>query len=123
MNKDLLEKRPHLIPSLIATAMLLGALADLPYGYYQLLRFVVCGVAGYVAYTAYNWQKMWAVWLFGFIAVLFNPVIPIHLSREIWQVVDVVCALMFLAMAFLLKKPSESLQQKEESETANNKTP
>jgi hypothetical protein len=103
MNKDLSDKTPLLIPSLIAAAMSLGALADWPYGYYQLLRFVVCGAGVYVAYTAYNWQKMWAVWLFGFIALLFNPLIPIHLSREIWQPINVVCAVLFIVIVFVLK--------------------
>ena len=60
----MLRKRPHLIPSLIASAMLLGALAALPYGYYQLLRLVVCVAGGCVAFLAYNWEKMWAVWLY-----------------------------------------------------------
>jgi len=82
MDTQLLNNRPHLIPVIIAALMLLLALASWPYGYYQLLRFVACGVAVYVAFMAYNWQKMWATWLFGFIAVLFNPLIPIHLSRE-----------------------------------------
>jgi hypothetical protein len=75
--------------------MLLLALVPWPYSYYQLLRFVTCGAAVYVAFMAYNWQKMWAVWLFGFIAVLFNPLIPIHLSREIWQPIDVVCGVLY----------------------------
>lgn len=105
MNKDLLEKRPHLIPSIIAAAMLLLSLAPWPYGYYQLLRFVVCGVGVYVAYTAYSWQNIWAVWLFGFVALLFNPLIPIHLSRELWQPIDVICAIVFIVMVFVLKKP------------------
>jgi hypothetical protein len=104
VGKSILEKRPHLIPAVIATIMLLLALAPWPYGYYQLLRFVVCGIAGYVAFMVYSWQKVWAVWLFGFIAVLFNPLIPIHLSREIWQPIDVICALLFVVV-FTLKKP------------------
>ncbi len=99
-----MDKRPHLIPALITASMLLGTLAELPYGYYQLLRLVVCGVGVYVAFTAYSWQKMWAVRLFGFVALLFNPLIPIHLSKELWQPIDVICALLFLAIAFLLKK-------------------
>ena len=37
------------------------------------INFVVCGEGVYVGLTAYNWQKIWAVWLFGYIAVLFNP--------------------------------------------------
>ena len=100
-----LEKRPHLIPCLIAALMLLGALADWPYGYYQLLRLVTCGAAVYVAYLAYNWQKMWPVWLFGLVALLFNPLIRIHLSREIWQPINAVCAILFIVIAFVLKEP------------------
>jgi hypothetical protein len=101
------KKRPHLIPGIIAALMLLGTLAQWPYGYYQLLRLVVCGVAVYIAFTAYGWQKMWAVWLFGFIALLFNPLIPIHLSRELWQPIDVICALLFAVVVFILRKPTE----------------
>jgi len=107
VGKNILEKRPHLIPVIIAAIMLLLALAPWPYGYYQLLRLVVCGVSVYVAFTAYNWQKqkMWATWLFGFIAVLFNPLLPIHLSREIWQPIDVACGILFIAIAIILNEP------------------
>lgn len=107
MNENLLEKRPHLIPAAIAALMLLGALGHWPYGYYQLLRFVVCAVSVYVAYTAYNWQKIWAMWLFGVIALLFNPLLPIHLSRELWQPIDVICAILFIGVASVLQKPVE----------------
>ena len=105
MGKSILEKRPHLILAFIAAIILLFALAPLPYGYYQLLRFVVCGVSAYVAFIAYTWQKMWATCLFGFIAVLFNPLIPIHLPREVWQLIDVVCVFLFIAIAAILRKP------------------
>ena len=122
MKKVKTSKRPHLIPALIAAALLLGALVDLPYGYYQLLRFVVCGMSVYIAFTAYNWQKMWAVWLFGFIAVLFNPLIPIHLSREIWQPIDVICAILFAVSIFVLKYPLEE-KELEVAEKKKPKTP
>jgi len=107
MNENLLEKRPHLIPATVAALILFGALGHWPYGYYQLLRFVVCGVSIYIAFIAYRWQKIWAVWLFGFIAVLFNPLIPIHLPREVWQLIDVTCAFLFVAIASALRKPTE----------------
>ena len=111
MEKNFLIKRPHLIPASIAAIMLLGALAPWPYGYYQLLRFVVCGVAIYIAYVAYNWKKIWAMWLFGFIALLFNPLIPIYLSREIWQVVDVICAIFYIYIIATFKKSPQSGHQ------------
>ncbi|MCK5225332.1 MAG: hypothetical protein KAQ89_01300 [Planctomycetes bacterium] len=112
MNSHLLNNRPHLIPSIITAIMLLLALAPWPYGYYQLLRFVVCGASVYTAFVAYNWQKMWAIWLFGFIALLFNPLIPIHLSREIWQPIDIVCAILFMVIAIILNEPVSSYGKK-----------
>jgi hypothetical protein len=39
---------------LAAAAMLFLALADLPYGYYTLLRILVCAVGAYGAYLAYS---------------------------------------------------------------------
>jgi hypothetical protein len=105
MDRTILEKRPHLIPCIIAAIMLFLALAPWPYGYYQSLRFVVCGMAVYVAFMAYNWHKIWALWLFGFIAVLFNPLIPIHFSRELWQPIDVICGILFVVVMLILQKP------------------
>ena len=101
-----MNKRPHAIPSAIAALVLLGALLPWPYGYYQLLRFITCGTAIYIAFKAWCWQKMWAVVVFGFMALLFNPLIPIHFSREAWQPIDVICAALFCYAAFVLRDPS-----------------
>ena len=107
MSENILEKRPHLIPSAIAALMLFGALAYLPYGYYQLLRFVVCVVSMYIVVMAFQWHKLWVMWLFGFVAVLFNPLIPIHLPRGLWHLIDVICGLMFIAITSSLSRPIE----------------
>ena len=104
-----MQKRPHLIPALIATAMLLGATVKLPYEYYQALRWIVCGIAIYVAYKAYGWEAKWATWLFGIIAVLFNPIVPVHLTREIWQPIDFACATLFGLSIPLLKEPVQEV--------------
>ena len=44
---------PHAV-WFVPTVMLVIALAPLPYGYYTLLRLVVCVCAGLLAYTAYR---------------------------------------------------------------------
>jgi hypothetical protein len=108
MTETTLERRPHLIPCIIAAVMLLVALGDWPYGYYQLLRFVVCGVSLYVVFVASTWIKLWAMGLFGIVAVLFNPLIPVHFSREMRQMINFICALLFAVVAFILKEPLES---------------
>ena len=102
-----MEKKPHLVPSIVSASLLLGALVDLPYGYFLFLRLVVCFSASFVAYKAYEWKKIWATWLFGFIALLFNPLVIIHLSREIWMPIDIVCAAFFIVSIILFKEPNK----------------
>ena len=100
-----MDKRPHLIPSLIAAAMLFIALGHLPYGYYTLLRFVVCGCAAFVAFVGYSGGKIWATWLFAFVAVLFNPIIKINFHKDAWQVFDFICAILFIVGLFVVRLP------------------
>lgn len=103
-----MKNRPHVIPAIIATVMLLVAVAPLPYGYYQFLRWVICAISAFIAVEAYSWGKKWATWLFVPIAVLFNPLIPIHLTKEIWQPIDLTCALLFSLSLLFLAKPMEN---------------
>ena len=77
---------------LVAAAMLLVALGDLPYGYYTLLRFVVCCVATYGAFRAYEAGAEAWVGMLGGTALLFNPVLSVYLARETWAVVDALTA-------------------------------
>ena len=88
---------------IIAVILLLIAIGDLEYGYYQLLRWVITGASAYSAFLAYeNMGKVW-MWLFVVIAILFNPIAPIHLEKETWQVADLVVAVVFLVRLFSKK--------------------
>ena len=79
------------IPQTIAAVMLLWALnPENPYAYYILLRVVCCAVFAYLAIQAASREKHGWVWIFGVTAVIYNPIIRIHLTREIWSVVNVV---------------------------------
>ena len=100
-----MSSRLHTFPALIAAIMLLVAIAPLPYGYYQVLRWVVCGIAVYIGVSAYRWNKIWVTWTFGGIAVLFNPIIPFHLSRDIWLPIDAIGALLFGFSPLFLRRP------------------
>jgi hypothetical protein len=108
--KQVLEKRPHLIACIAATVILLGALGDWPYGYYQLLRWITCGAAVWMAYLAYGWEKNWATVIFAIVAVLFNPLIPIHLSRELWQPIDLITAVLFVIIAISIQRPKNTAE-------------
>ncbi|MFH1968454.1 MAG: DUF6804 family protein [bacterium] len=85
---------------IVAIILLLWALADNPYSYYQFLRWVVLVIACYTAYVAYNKQKIGWAWTFGIMAVLFNPIFPFYLSRDTWQLIDVAVAIIFFVSFF-----------------------
>jgi hypothetical protein len=69
----------------------------MPYGFYTLLRLVVTITAGLVAYGWLQRDRGSVVpFAFGGIAILFNPLIPVHLSRAAWAPIDLVVAAAFL---------------------------
>ena len=98
------------IALLIAAAFLFLALIDgWPYGFFTLLRFIVFAISAYVARMSYEAKKEKWVWIFGFLAVLFNPFIVIHFNRETWSVIDLIVGIFMIISVFVLKlehKPS-----------------
>jgi len=89
----------------VAIIMLFIALFNNPYGYYQILRWVVCGITAYLAYAYYkeNNKTVW-IWIFIGIAILFNPIFVIHLDREIWSFLNVVVILILFINIFKFKE-------------------
>ncbi len=89
---------------ILAILFLLGALANNPYGYYQFLRWAILVIGGYSAYSVYKLgNKSWP-WIFGIIAILFNPLIPFTFQRGTWQFIDLSVAVLLLLSIFLLRK-------------------
>lgn len=70
-NKKLLLK-------VLISIILIIAVLYLPYDYYTILRWIVCGISIYFAYDYYgNKQKGWT-WIYIFIAILLNPIVPVN---------------------------------------------
>lgn len=83
------------IAKIIAAIMLFMAIGKWSYDYFVILRFVVCGVGVYGLITFIEKSTAWAS-IFGVIAVLWNPLLPIHLTKEAWVVFDVIGGLALL---------------------------
>lgn len=63
------------------------------YGFYVLLKFVICGGCAFLAVNASEEERKHMVWILGGLAVLYNPIVRFPLGREIWTVVNVVTIL------------------------------
>jgi hypothetical protein len=87
----------------IASIVLLLALFDgWQYGFFIILRFVVFSSTAYVAYLAYQDQNEGWAWFMGAIAILFNPFIPVYLTRDVWIVIDFVTFITLLFTSYSL---------------------
>ena len=89
----------------VPAIMLLVALAAMPYGYYVLLRWITCGAFLLLVIQEHRLHGGASVWLvfFALLAVLFNPLFPVHLTREVWAPIDAGSALA-LAVHFLVRR-------------------
>lgn len=90
----------------IASGILLiaGIIPSWSYTYYILLRWAIFFSAIITAYGFYNSKLTgWAL-VFGAIALLFNPIIPVYLTRQIWTPIDLVTAVLYFIAAFSTKK-------------------
>ena len=89
---------------LILAALMLLCLAPMPYGYFQLVRFVAMVAFGVMAYQYYMRQKTVATVIFVVLAMLFQPIYKIALGRATWNVIDVLVAALLVGLYMLEKR-------------------
>ena len=70
-------------------AVALGVL-EMPYGFYMLLRAMLCLAAAVGFAAARRRGDLPWTWAYGALAVLYNPVLPVHLgAKGLWILVNV----------------------------------
>lgn len=88
--------------------LLLICLFDMPYGYYQIVRFIAMTVFIILSYCQHTENKDFKLIIYVCLALLFQPFVKISLGREIWNIVDVIVStyLIFNAVRMIGKEKS-----------------
>ncbi|MBU1425285.1 MAG: hypothetical protein KKH12_07545 [Gammaproteobacteria bacterium] len=95
------------IPQIVGVALLAWALVPTnPYDYYIFLRIVLCGIFVFLAIKAHELKQAGWVWALAITAVVYNPIVRIHLNREIWSVVNFATIGLLIATVFVLRGKS-----------------
>jgi len=102
MNKN--KNIAIIIPIIL---LFLAMIEGLPYGFFTLLRLVVFGTTVFLSWLAYKSERHAWTWIFGFIALVFNPLIPLYLGRDLWVVIDLLVAIFLIVSIFAFKLPKE----------------
>lgn len=90
--------------SVVLAGLLLSCLADMPYGYYQFVRFA--GLVGFavLAYDSFKREEQRMAIVYVGLALLFQPFVKVALGRTVWNIVDVVVAILLLSTVFFGRK-------------------
>jgi hypothetical protein len=130
-----MKDRPHLIPALIA-AIISGGYAipvirDMLLDFHSwfpfpVTRWIIFGVAVYIAFKALQWRKLWAAVVFGLVALYFSiwffiRGILLRLGPEFifllpeydswyWYLSWAIPAVLFVISIFTLKEPAKLIE-------------
>lgn len=93
-------KSPIKIAGGVLAGLLLLCLFPMPYGYYTLVRFVSMVVFAVMAFVYFSEENKTLGVVFSALALLFQPLVKISLGKGVWNVVDVLVAVLLLVIIF-----------------------
>jgi hypothetical protein len=77
-----------------------------PYGIYTLLRIVVTLSSAFIIYNNYKKINIInpTIVVFSVILIVFNPIFPIRLNREMWLPIDLITAAIYFYHYIKIRK-------------------
>lgn len=79
-------------------------LLKMPYGYYELVRFLALIGFAILAYQAHQQHSSVAMVIYAALALLFQPFFKIALGRDLWNIIDVIVGIGLLVSIFVSQK-------------------
>ena len=92
------------IIKIVLAGLFFLCLFDMPYGFYQLVRFLALLGFSILAYMSFERGDKILMIVYIGLAVLFQPLIKIALGRTIWNIVDVIVGVGLIVTVVLKKK-------------------
>ena len=82
-------QRTRIVWLVVVVALVVALVPSMPYGYYQVMRWVVSAAGVWLALEAHRRGCEAWTWCLAVIAGIYNPIVPVHASRTVWSVVNV----------------------------------
>lgn len=85
---------PKEIVSIVLAIILLLCLLPMPYGFFVFIRLIATVVFGWMVYDFYQRGETVKCIVAAILMLLFQPIAKVTFSREIWNVIDIIVALL-----------------------------
>ena len=93
----------------VPTIILLVAVLPLPYEYYMILRLVIPIFCIIITVNEFKKTRYVPVrYIFLGLAVLYNPFLPVHLTKELWIILNLLSGCAFYIYKGLIAKETNS---------------
>lgn len=89
-------------------AMLILAFADLPYGFYQMLRIVCTATLAWLMITIWEKSPVFERSIIILLAISYNPIFKIHMERDVHAIVNFVTVAVVAVVYFRHRKTIEN---------------
>ena len=93
-----------IVIKVILSILLVVCVFDMPYGFYQLVRFIALVGFGILAFNANQENKKTELIIYVSLALLFQPFMKISLGRDLWNIIDVIIAVALVSSLFVKDK-------------------
>lgn len=90
-----------IIIKIVLAVLFFLCLLNMPYGYFELVRFTALVGFAILAYKANEREQQTETIIYVCLGILFQPLIKIALGRQIWNIVDVVVGIALLVSLFI----------------------
>ena len=101
-----IQKHPLIVPLAIAAVLSFIALAELPYGYYTFLRWVMSAIAVLLGVFAIRWKQLGWLVVAAPIFILWFPPFQISFEKAVWSPINVVAGIALIAAGAVLARPT-----------------
>ena len=85
-----MDKKAEYAIKIILSVLMFLCLFNMPYGFYQLVRFVSLFGFAILAYQAHQREENIETIVYVCLALMFQPLLKLSLGRELWNIVDVI---------------------------------
>ena len=93
------------IIKIVLSILFLLCLVNMPYGFYQIVRFLGFVGFGILAYQSNQKEKQTEMFVYIALAILFQPFFKIALGRELWNIVDGIVGIGLIVSLVKKSKP------------------
>ena len=104
----MIRNRIYNIIKITLAILLFLCLADMPYGYYEFIRFSALIGFAILAFQAHQVGGEIEMVIWVSLALLFQPFFKVALGRELWNIVDVVVGMGLIISIFIRRGEKKS---------------